>query len=174
MLAVFPSGNETPAASIGTMDGEVMSLIKLAPVVLGKGCSGLVADCPDHALPFGILLEEYASRRRDDLEQYVREIFKIRPESDWINEVNSRLTERNDKYRKLAALKVSPDTLPSQIDDLERDCHDLDKPFKRVLHKMNSSACVSFRWRHTQRELWSGCIGSLARFSLGLRIQRKH
>jgi hypothetical protein len=150
------------------MDGEVMSSIKFAPVVSGPGCSGLVADCPDHALPFGILFEEYAARRGADLEQYVKEVFKIRPESDWINEVNSRLTERNDKYRKLAALKVSPDALPSQIDDLERDCQELDKPFKRVLHKMNSSALCLSGGGIRSASFGLGVLESLARFSLGL------
>lgn len=35
----------------------------LAPAVTGKDHSGKVSQAPDHLLPYGIILEEYAVRR---------------------------------------------------------------------------------------------------------------
>jgi hypothetical protein len=145
-----------------------MSSIKLAPVVPGKHRSSLVVDSPDHSLPFGIFFEEYAARRGAALEKYGREAFGIGPNSVWLDELRLKLTMRNDKYCALEQLRVCSYALPSQIEELEKDCRDADRPFNRVLHKMDSTAVCLSGGGIRSASFGLGVLEALARFSVGL------
>ena len=229
-----------------------------------EGHSGLVVSCPDHAIPFGIILEEYASRRRQDLEDNAREVFScvlleaafpglqdwmiarnamhlqrgtsnqpalpdiatelkalanagnpdilssekrtklegllegddeecIRlaehyDEKTWPNanvkfgahvaticggllpnpldKLRAWLEVRDAKYCKLEKEKNDPETSPSKIDDLERECFELDRPLKRLLHKMNGSAVCLSGGGIRSASFGLGVLEGLARFSL--------
>ena len=233
-----------------------------------EGRSGLVVSCPDHAIPFGIIFEEYAARRRKDLEDNARQVFscvlleEAFPElQDWmierhdqyckrlaagqnpealpdleielqrilgarrpdnisaekvlilraslelrdadyrmdveqkkapdtwrhpnnqfmaladkicgdllpnpLNTLAAWLAERDAKYCKLEKKKEDPKTSPSEIDDLERECFDLDRPLKRLLHKMNGSAVCLSGGGIRSASFSLGVLEGLARFSLG-------
>ena len=244
---------------------------RIAPVIPqneAKGHSGLVVSCPDHALPFGIIFEEYAARRRKDLEENVKQVFSCvllaeafpglqdwmierhdkyckqlaggpNPEAlpdikaelqrifnagkpdnispkklttlkisleggdadyradvqqkkepdDWrhpndqfvtfadqvcgyllpnpLEKLTAWLVGRDAKYCELEAKKKDPTTLPSTIDHLERDCFELDRPLKRLLHKMNGSAVCLSGGGIRSASFSLGVLEGLARFSLG-------
>jgi hypothetical protein len=144
-----------------------MNSINLAPVVTGRNRSGVVVDCPEHSLPFGVIFEEYRSRRGDELEQCVGDILKTDKANAW-NALERLLKERNDKYHSLEKCKANPNSLPSIIDELEKECHDLEKPLKRLLHKMNGSAVCLSGGGIRSASFCLGILEGLARFSLGI------
>jgi hypothetical protein len=233
-----------------------------------EGRSGLVVSCPDHALPFGIIFEEYAARRRKDLEVAARQVFccvlleRAFPElQDWMTERHEKylrrleegpnpeplpdlkselqriihpekpddlstekitkietllglkdaeyradveqrrgpdtwrhpndqfttfaeqvcgdllphplekltawLAERDARYEDLERKKQDPKTPPNEIDKLERHCFKLDRPLKRLLHKMNGSAVCLSGGGIRSASFGLGILEGLARFSLG-------
>ena len=149
-------------------DGEATEII--APVIprdSATGHSGLVADCPPHALPFGIIFEEYAARRGGDLKQHASEVLGVEPDRV-LSELHQRLIARDSKYNELEQAKASPQTPPSTIDKLERECCQLDWPLKRLLHKMNGSALCMSGGGIRSASFGLGVLEGLARFSVGL------
>jgi hypothetical protein len=59
------------------MERVFMSAELLAPVLTGDGRSGLVVDCPDHAIPFGVILDEYKRRRPVELQKHAAAVFRV-------------------------------------------------------------------------------------------------
>jgi hypothetical protein len=96
-----------------------------------------VVECPPHALPLGIIFEEYAARRKDALENNASEVF-FRDVSEAnkaraLPKLEQWLADRTQKCKNLAGRKDTPDTLPGEIDDLEEKCSEFDKAFKQIL-----------------------------------------
>ena len=149
---------------------DVLATEIIAPVIprdSATGHSGLVVDCPPHALPFGVIFEEYAARRGDDLKQHAGEVFGIEPDKA-LPELCQRLVARDGKYHELAQAKNDPQTPPSAIDDLERECCQLDQPLKRLLHRMNGSALCLSGGGIRSASFGLGVLEGLARLSVGL------
>src|SRR5450631_953881 len=149
------------------MDVEVRE--RVAPVIprdSATGHSGLVVDCPPHALPFGVIFEEYAARRIDDLRQHASEMLGVEPDKA-LSELRQCLIARGDKYYELEKAKANPQTSPRAIDDLERDCCQFDQPLKRLLHKMDGSALCLSGGGIRSASFGLGVLEGLARFSVG-------
>ncbi len=128
--------------------------------------SDLVIDCPQHALPFGIIFEEYAARRKEDLKKRSSEVLQVN-EDQVLSTLQALLETRDDLYRKLKQAK--DDGLSStEIDALEEECGKCDRPLKRVLHKMKGSALCISGGGIRSASFSLGVLEGLARFSLGL------
>lgn len=75
-------------------DDEAIETI--APVIQrdsATGHSGLVVDCPPHALPFGVIFEEYAARRGGDFKQHASEVLGVEPDVA-LSELRRRLLHK--------------------------------------------------------------------------------
>jgi hypothetical protein len=94
----------------------------LAPTIPhdNAGHSGLVIACPQHALPFGVIFEEYAARRKKELEDAAREVFSAYLLYDAVPSLRDWLVERDAGFRKAVKAGGSLDTLPSIAAELER------------------------------------------------------
>jgi len=167
----------------------------LAPVVRGADRSGLVSKCPPHQLPYGIIFEEYKARRPKCLKDAVlqelvhpqgarksdskdtpeenpespRRAFTQDPEEAlWETSLKDKLGELAAKYEELEKRKSDPETQPSTIDDLQRQCRELEKPLKRVLHRMSASALCLSGGGIRSASFGLGILEGLARFSSGV------
>src|SRR5277367_2879033 len=110
----------------------------LAPAVTGEDHSGKVSQAPRHLLPYGIILEEYAVRRSDELRQHAIRLLDLPGASSeaevWIA-LRARIEQVNQAYENLeAAKRPCPDKPPADIDALEDTCRKLEYPLKRLLH----------------------------------------
>ena len=136
-----------------------------------EGHSELVIDCPQHALPFGVIFEEYAARRTGDLKKYGSEVLQVN-EDQVLSTLKALLETRDDLYRQLK--KAKDDGLSSsQIDGLEKMCGERDRPLKRVLHKMKGSAVCLSGGGIRSASFSLGVLEGLARFSLGVLTPAK-
>ncbi len=158
---------------------EVEFGVLLAPRVTadpGNGHSGLVISCPDHAIPFGVIFEEYAARRGADLERNVQEGCEEEGETSdpsrqepALTRVRGWLEARDKKYRELeeAKKKTDPHALPTEIENLEGECRRFDGRLTRLLHKMNGSALCLSGGGIRSASFGLGVLEGLARFSMG-------
>ena len=149
-----------------------MSAELLAPVLTGDGRSGLVVDCPDHAIPFGVIFDEYKNRR-PELELHVAAIFQVDRDKAW-TELRTQLKKRNRTYHKLTECKKNPNSLPSRIDKLEALCRRQDRPLKELLHRMNGSALCLSGGGIRSASFGLGILEGLARFSTGRLYEDQH
>ena len=148
---------------------------KIAPVIpenQATGHSGLVVSCPAHALPFGVIFEEYEARRGDELKRQTTEIFNVSCPEDAIPALRELLIERDKKYAELEKAKKDPSTLPSEIDELENKCRCFDRPLKQLLHRMNGSAVCLSGGGIRSASFGLGVLEGLARFSSPAQEQK--
>ena len=155
----------------------------LAPPLRGGDRSGLVSKNPDHLLPYGIIFEEHLARRSDCLAEAVVHHLLRHPDgggSDvdeqpltdsekaiWETTLRDRIAEVANKYDELEAYKQGPDISSSHLDVLHKECSDLEKPLKRVLHAMDASALCLSGGGIRSASFGLGVLEGLARFSVG-------
>jgi hypothetical protein len=162
-------------------DSDNQALPDLAPAIPKNetaGHSGEVVECPPHALPFGIIFEEYAVRRKADLEDNASEVFFSEKneanKAKALPKLKQWLADRNKKYKELDDKKDDPDTLSGEIDALEKECSEFDKPLKQILHKMNGSAVCLSGGGIRSASFGLGVLEGLARFSIGRMSPAQH
>ncbi len=138
--------------------------VLIAPRIPAGSEPGLVVDCPRHTLPFGIIFEEYAARRPDELRQHVKVVLNV---ESW-DELGRQLTAQNKRYHELERLKSIPTTSPEEIQRLLREIAVFDRKLKQVLHRMNGSALCLSGGGIRSASFSLGVLEALSSFSLGL------
>lgn len=151
----------------------------LAPAARGGNRSGLVSKNPDHLLPYGIIFEEHLARRPDCLAKAVVDHLlrdagsgNGQPLTDsekavWESALRGRIADVVKKYEELEAYKQGPNISSSHIDALQKECSELERPLKRVLHAMNTSALCLSGGGIRSASFGLGVLEGLATFSVG-------
>jgi hypothetical protein len=144
----------------------------LAPAVMGDDHSGKVSEAPEHLIPYGIILEEYAVRRAQELRE--KAILSLglpaeTCETDVWAALRQRIAEVNQEYKKLANTKLPPKEgeAPADVDALQDRCRELESPLKRLLHLMNGNALCLSGGGIRSASYGLGVLEGLARFSVG-------
>jgi len=100
------------------------SAFLLAPAVLGDGHSGRVSQCPPHCLPYGVILEEYAARRPEELRRAAVELIGAAADDadkpSW-DKLRAALHDLDVKQNELERLKGDPATPVQVIEKLEAE-----------------------------------------------------
>lgn len=110
---------------------------KIAPVIpenLAKGTSGLVVDCPDHAIPFGVIFEEHAARRPEDLKLHAKRVFSCVLLADAFPGLQDWMSDRIAKYRGRRG-QQGHDAFGVTADELEQLAKDRKANLSGVLSK---------------------------------------
>lgn len=142
----------------------------LAPAECGDGRSGLVAQCPPHQLPYGIIFEEYRERCPDRLRRLVVVVLGLKREqrSQWEVKLQEHLKKLADRYKDLADAKTSAENSSQDVEKLQLKCYELERPLKCILHKMRSSALCLSGGGVRSASFSLGVLEGLAKFSLGM------
>jgi hypothetical protein len=102
--------------------------------------------CAEHALPYRVIFAEFYERRSADLEKNCRAEINDPLVQDWLEQLQGFIVAAENAYADLYAAKQIVDDAARQtaIDAAVAECVAADRPLKRILHKMKSSAvCLS-------------------------------
>lgn len=151
----------------------------VASALQGPERSGLVAKCPHHMLPYGIIFEEYRARRPESLKDAVLQQMHDREpaagsgsapptENTWEAALQERVAEVARRYEQLESYKEDPEISAARIASLQNECSHLEAPLKRILHQMSGQALCLSGGGIRSASFGLGVMEGLARFSLGL------